>query len=257
VAKRLALVVEYNGTRYCGFQLQSNKCTVQGELETALYKFTGEEIRIAGASRTDTGVHALGQVITFLTECKYPLQAWVNALNYCLPEDIAIRSAHEVDLYFDARRCAINREYRYNILNIENRSPLRDKMAYLVRQKLNVAAMNRCCQALLGEHDFISFVSLPEGDKRSTIRQVEKAEVRRRGEFVVFTMIANAFLPHQLRNTVGCLIMVGSGKLTEEEFGQMAFSGRPGIMGPAAPGRGLCLVRVNYPPKWGPIGEGL
>ncbi len=257
VARRLALVVEYDGTRYHGFQLQSNSCTIQGELENALYKFSGEKVRIAGASRTDTGVHALGQVITFVTEREYTPGVWINALNYFLPEDIAVRFAHEVDMAFDARRCAISREYRYNILNIGVRSPLRDKMVYQVRQPLNVAAMNRCCQVLIGEHDFIPFVSLPEGEERSTIRRVDKAEVRRKGGYIIFKMIASSFLPHQLRNTVGSLIMVGLGALTEEDFRQMAMSGNPGIMGPAVPGKGLCLVRVNYPPQWGPIGEGL
>ena len=255
--RRLALVIEYEGTRYHGFQLQDNLCTVQGELERALYQFTREEIRVAGASRTDSGVHALGQVITFITERGYPLKAWIHGLNYFLPEDIAVRSAHEVDVAFDARRCAISREYQYNILNVAVRSPLRDRRAFLVKRPLNVAAMNRCCRILVGEHDFISFVSLPEGEKRSTIRRVDKAEVRRKGDYITLKMVGSSFMPHQLRNMVGSLVMVGLGDLAEEDFARKALSGQPGIMGPAAPGKGLCLVRVNYPPQWGPIGEGL
>ena len=256
MVRRLALVIEYNGARYHGFQLQNNTCTVQGELENALYKFTRRKIRIAGASRTDTGVHALGQVITFVTDQEYSLKAWVNALNYYLPADIAVRSAYEVDIEFDARRCAFSREYRYNILNIGGRSPLRDKLAYLVHQPLDVAVMNRCCQFLIGEHDFISFVSLPE-EERNTIRRVDVAEVRKKDDYVIFRIIGSSFLPYQLRNTVGSLIRVGSGDLTEKDFSERAFSGERGVMGPAVPGKGLYLMRVNYPPQWGPIGEGL
>ena len=257
MARRLALIIEYDGSRYHGFQFQNNTCTIQGELENALYQFTKRKIRIAGTSRTDTGVHALGQVITFATDLGYPLKIWVNAVNHYLPEDIAVRFAYEVDIKFDARRCAISREYRYNILNIKGRSPLRDKLAYQINKPLNVAAMNRCCHILMGEHDFRSFVSLPEGEERSTIRRVDVADVRRKGDYIVFRIIASSFLPYQLRNTVGSLIMVGSGELKEKDFSERAFSGECGVMGPAVPGKGLCLIRVNYPPQWGPIGEGL
>lgn len=252
---KIVLIIEYDGTRYHGFQLQANASTIQGEMEDALRRLTGEEIRIGGASRTDTGVHALGQVVTFMTNASFPSDTWVRALNYYLPGDIAVRSAHEVSGDFDARRCAISREYRYNILNSTARSPLRGRFAYLVRRPLDVEAMDRACRVLIGEHDFIPFVSLPEGGEHGTVRLVYQAGVGKDGDFVIFDTVANSFLPHQLRNTVGSLIMVGRGRLKVEDFCDMANSKQPGIMGPAAPANGLCLMKVNYPTCWGPIGE--
>ena len=253
--RRLVLVIEYDGTRYHGFQLQPNARTIQGEVESALGKLTGERIRIGGASRTDAGVHALGQVITFVTDSRFSSAIWVRALNHYLPVDIVVRSTREVNADFDARRCAISRKYRYNVLNRPVRSPLKHGFVYLVRQPLDVEAMNRASQVLVGEHDFIPFVSLVDGRGRSTVRFVYEVGVRKESDFVVFDVVGNSFLPRQLRNAVGGLIKVGLGKLKVDDFCEQAGSKVPGIVKPMVPACGLCLMKVNYPVSWGPIGE--
>jgi tRNA pseudouridine38-40 synthase len=245
---RIILIVEYDGTDYHGSQLQANASTVQGEIEKALMKLTGEKIRVKLASRTDAGVHARGQAVGFDTGASLPLNAFVDGLNHFLPGDIAVKAAYRADANFDVRRRAVSREYEYHILNSPTRSPLRQKYSYRVEGDLDVAAMNRACQALVGRHDFASFVaSAGAARQKRTVRDVFKAEVTRDGDMVVFTMIASSFLPHQVRNTVGSLVRVGQGRMTAEEFYSMVTTAEPGLAGPTAPAEGLCLARVNYP----------
>ena len=255
MVRRLVLIVEYDGAEYHGFQLQLDIPTVQGEIENALHKFTAERIRIGGASRTDTGVHAIGQVVTFVTEAGFPLGTWLKALNHYLPDDIAIKLVYEIGKDFDARRCATSREYRYNILNRTARAPLRRGVAHLVCQPLDVTAMNQACKVLVGEHDFIPFVAPSDVGERCTVRFIEKAEVRKENEFVIFDVAGSSFLPHQLRNAVGGLIKVGLGKLAVDDYCEMAGRKQPGVIGPMSPACGLCLMKVNYPASWGFIGE--
>ncbi|MDP2917312.1 MAG: tRNA pseudouridine(38-40) synthase TruA [Dehalococcoidia bacterium] len=242
---KIVLIVEYDGTNYYGFQFQASQPTVQAEIEEALFKLTGEKRRIVAASRTDTGVHARGQVVGFRTASNLPVETFVKALNYYLPKDIAVKSAHRVADSFNVQKDAVSREYRYYILNSRTRSPLKRYYAYLVPGDLNLEEMNRACQALVGERDFASFVTDYDG-VRSTIRQVYRAEVRRRNELVIFDMAAKSFLPHQVRNTVGALLEVGLGRMTLDEFNKIMEAKRPGLAGPAAPAHGLCLLRVNY-----------
>ncbi len=236
--------MEYDGSRYHGSQYQDNALTIQGETEIALKKLTGEDIRIAAASRTDAGVHAKGQVVSFKTNSSFPLETWVNALNFYLPPDIAVRAAYEVDTGFDVRHDALSREYRYTILNRPTRSPLMRRFVHSVPQALDLGAMTRACGVLIGEHDFAPFSTVTSG---GTHRRVFKAELRRDGDLVVFDMEANSFLPHQVRNTVGGLIRVGLGKMEVETFEALARSGHPGTVGPAVPAQGLCLMKVSYP----------
>ena len=158
---KIALVVEYDGTRYHGFQLQANAPTIQGEIEESLLKLTGQKSRIKGASRTDAGVHAQGQVASFRTRSSLPLQTFVKGLNHYLPEDIAIKEAFRISDSFDVRRRAISREYKYYIWNSSTRSPLRRSSAHLVSDNLDTEAMNQACQALIGKHNFASFATSP------------------------------------------------------------------------------------------------
>ncbi|MFC1901940.1 tRNA pseudouridine(38-40) synthase TruA [Chloroflexota bacterium] len=251
-ASGIVLIVEYDGASYHGSQLQAGAPTIQGEIEKALRKLTGARIRIKAAGRTDAGVHARGQVVSFRTDSALPLAAFVDGLNHYLPRDIAVKEASGVDDSFDARRSALSREYRYNILNSPTRSPIRQGFSYRVNGDLDVEAMQRACQALVGRHDFASFVTSPEVAKqKNTLRNVYKAEIARDGDMLVFDMVANAFLPHQVRNTVGALIRVGQGKITVAEFYNMVDARTPGLAGPTAPAGGLCLMRVNYPNSWG------
>lgn len=247
----IVLILEYDGIRYHGSQLQANAPTIQEEMEKALQKLTGERTRVKAASRTDAGVHAKGQVISFRTKSALPLKAFIGGLNYYLPRDIAVKEAFGVDDSFDVRRSALSREYKYDILNSPTRSPMRQGFSYLVNGNLDIGAMNQACQALIGKHDFASFVTSTDIGEKSTVRNVHKAGIERDGDMVVLDMVANSFLPHQVRNTVGSLIKVGQGKMTVDEFYGMVEAKRPGLAGPTAPAGGLCLMRVNYPNPFG------
>ena len=247
MAGKLRLVLEYQGTNYQGFQLQKRAPTIQGELEKALYKLTQEKIRVTAASRTDSGVHARGQVVTFGTKSELGADTFINGLNYYLPADIAVREARWVSEDFNPRRDARSREYQYSILNRATRSPMVKDYSYLVRGDLDTGAMNEAGAKLIGEHDFASFASQLGAQIKSTVRTVHRAEIVREGDMVIFHMTAGSFLPHQVRNTVGTLIRVGQGKMTLEEFCSIMGLAKPGLAGPTVPASGLCLVRVNYP----------
>ncbi|MBI4181013.1 MAG: tRNA pseudouridine(38-40) synthase TruA [Chloroflexi bacterium] len=243
---RIVLIVEYNGAGYHGFQLQAGLPTIQGAIEEALEKLTGERVRVMAAGRTDAGVHALGQVVSFRSGPSHSLQTFVNGLNYYLPGDIAVKAAHRVKDSFSVRRHAVSREYHYYILNSLTRSPLREGFAYRLTGHLDIEAMNQVSQSLIGEHDFASFASSIEVELKSTLRRVYLAEMSQNGEMIVFKIVANSFLPHQVRNTVGALIRVGSGKMSNNEFCSIMAMKQPGLAGPTAPACGLCLMQVNY-----------
>ncbi len=243
---KIALIVEYEGTRYHGFQIQVKVPTIQGELEHALTMVTGEKIRISSAGRTDQGVHAKGQVVALHSDSPLTLKTLAQALNYYLPEDIAVRDAFEVSDDFDPRRDAVSREYCYYIWNSATPSPLLRRSAYFVPRPLQVAAMNEACQALLGTHDFAPFASSLNG-RKNTVRTVYRAEVVREGDLVACQMVANSFLPHQVRCTIGALVKVGLGKSDAAAFYEILQSKKPTTAGPSLPPHGLCLLKVNYP----------
>lgn len=244
-SNKIVLLVEYDGRNYCGFQWQAGVPTVQDELEKAISRVTGETCRVIAASRTDSGVHARGQVVSFRTSSRLSPRTFVRALNFYLPRDIAVKGACRVDMKFDVRRHATSREYEYKILNTPTRSPLWEGYAYFVPQRLDVDSMDEACRLLVGEHDFASF-GAAQGKLKSTVRTVYGAKVERKGELVTLWMKANSFLPHQVRNTVGLLIKVGLGKAGVEEFRKVMEAKRLGLAGPTAPAYGLYLIKVNY-----------
>ena len=247
---KMVLIMEYDGTNYYGFQLQSNQPTVQGEIESALTRLTGEKIRVLAASRTDTGVHAREQVVSLRTSSSLPEHAFISGLNHYLPEDIAVRDAFRVNDAFNIRRNAVSREYHYTILNRISRSPTRHRYTHHVPGKLDITAMNEACKCLVGEHDFTSFATALESRTKSKVRRVKQADVTKEGDLVTFRIVANSFLPHQVRNTIGALIKVGLGKMTANEFRSILEARTPGLAGPTAPAQGLCLMRVNFPYSW-------
>jgi tRNA pseudouridine38-40 synthase len=249
---QILLIMEYDGTGYHGFQWQNGLPSIQREVEKALKRLTGERRRVMAASRTDAGVHAKGQVVSFKTRSALPIHNFVNGLNYYLPKDIAVKAAYRVSDSFRVRGDTVSREYSYYILNSPTRSPIREGRAYRVANPLNIKAMNRAAQTLIGEHDFASFASGDGSWLKSTIRNVFRAEVKRDGELVTFNMVANSFLPHQVRTTVGALIRVGLGKMSLDQFRSIIEARLPGTAGPTIPAHGLCLTRVNYPV---PLGE--
>ena len=244
---KIVLIVEYDGTSYHGFQLQANVPTIQGEMEKAIGQLTQERTRVMAASRTDAGVHAKGQVVSFRTKSSLPLPTFVSGLNYYLPHDIAVKAAYKVDDSFNVRRSAVSREYNYYILNSLTRSPTRRSYTYLVTDQLDIEAMNEACQALIGTHDFASFASYLGIKLKNTSRTVYRAAIEKKGDLAIFNMVANSFLPHQVRNTIGTLIRVGLGKMTIDEFRSIIEAKQLSLAGPTAPARGLCLMRINYP----------
>ncbi len=243
---KIALVVEYDGRRYYGFQWQKDLPTIQAELEKALHRVTGERRRVMAASRTDTGVHATGQVAGFRTHSELSAVTLLKALNHYLPGDIAVKAACRVGDELDIRRDAIGRRYEYKIYNSATRSPLKEGFSYRVPVQLNIELMDRACRMLEGEHDLASFASDLDMGKR-TVRTVYSAEVSRTGSMVVFHVAARSFLTHQVRNTVGLLVRTGLGKVSLDEFKAIMEAKKPGKAGPAAPPYGLYLIRVNYP----------
>ena len=247
VNTRVTLTVEYDGTSYFGFQWQDDRPTVQQELEKALFALTGESARMVCASRTDTGVHALGQVVSFRTSSELSLESFVTGMNHFLPADIAVKAAHFPSPGFHVQKSAVSRLYEYRIHDSRTRSPLADRFAYVVRGPFDVEKMNEACGTLVGEHDFASFTSGSGALIKDTKRRVFRAAVASEGDNLVFAMEANSFLTHQIRNTVGALIEIGLGRMSVSEFCSIMEQRKPGLAGPKAPACGLHLVRVNYP----------
>lgn len=243
--RRVALLLEYDGTRFAGSQLQSNAVTVQGVLEDAIVKATEEPSRAAFAGRTDAGVHARGQVAAFSTTSRLDCETLRRALNAWLPEDVVVRDVAEVARDFDPRRDARRRRYRYVIDNGPVRPALGRDRAWHVAGALDVEAMAAAAQRLPGQRDFAAFASRLEDDGASTVRELYGFEVSREGDSVSLDVEANAFLPHQVRRMAGALVEVGRGKLSADGYAAL-LEGPAASAGPAAPPHGLYLMRVVY-----------
>lgn len=240
--RRLLAILEYDGTEFEGFQTQKRGRTVQGELERGLHQITGETIRVVGAGRTDTGVHAAGQAVHFDTAWDRPDETLWRALNAVLPSDLAVRSLQAVCRDFSARYSAKSRAYQYTILNRPVRSPLLCRYALHVPEPLDEKMMDAAAHMLEGRHDFKAFGTPPRGT--NTVREMYRAGVQRDGAIVRIDLEANAFLYRMVRRVVGTLLWVGKGETSPAEFGLVLENKRRG--GAAVPPHGLCLVSVNY-----------
>lgn len=246
-------VVAYDGTRYFGFQRQAGDTpTIQGTLETAIKRVTRQTVTLRGAGRTDTGVHATGQVIAFDVAWQHTPGDLLKALNANLPADIAAQSLEEAQHGFHPRYDAHSRTYEYTLYVAPVRQPLLNKYAWHVPASglLDLKAMQRAAAILTGEHDFATFGQPPQGE--NTVRAVMRSEFSvtfgsRPGEQVVqYTIEANAFLYRMVRRVVGALVRVGSGRLAPDTF-EAAFCAADGSWpNQSAPPRGLCLVKVTY-----------
>jgi tRNA pseudouridine38-40 synthase len=238
--------VEYDGTDYYGFQLQPNRATIQGELERALERVTQQVVRVNGAGRTDAGVHARGQVISFQVSWRHPLGDLHRALNAVLPADVAVRDLALADERFHARFSARRRTYVYTVYNNTVRSPLLARFAHHVPSPLHVEAMTEAATALLGCQDMAAFGQPPTGAQ--TVRCVYRAGWRPGSQagLIEFEIQANAFLRGMVRRIVGSLLQVGSGMLTRDGFVDLLASRDLARCGVRAPACGLCLERVSY-----------
>ncbi len=244
-ATRFAATVSYDGTKFVGSQIQPNGRTVQHELETAAAVLFKSPCRVELAGRTDSGVHAIGQVAAFTAETRHGAATVGKALNANLPEDVAVRAVREVPEGFDPRRWARRRWYRYTVANGESREPLTRRTAWFVEGNLDYQAMQAAAQALAGKKDFSAF-SGPLEPGRTPVRTVFTTGWSCEGSSLLFDIEADAFLPQMVRRIAGSLIRVGRGTANVEEIVRLLQQAEPGSLAYVAPAHGLCLQRVWY-----------
>ncbi|CAA6809809.1 MAG: tRNA pseudouridine synthase A (EC [uncultured Thiotrichaceae bacterium] len=243
---KLAACIEYAGTNYCGWQRLSHATAVQNKVEAVLSKVANEPIEVTCAGRTDSGVHAFGQVIHFETNAVRATKGWMLGCNSNLPDDIAVRWIQTVDEDFHARFSATSREYRYVILNHRARPAILDNKVGWVYHELDAEKMHEAAQALLGEQNFSSFRASGCQAKHA-MRNVELITVHRSQDFIYIDIKANAFLHHMVRNIVGSLILVGQGGQSIGWMGELLRVQNRNLAGPTAAASGLYFVRANYP----------
>ena len=257
--KRIALGIQYDGRQWQGWQTQPHRKTVQDTLEAALAKFCQQSVATVCAGRTDSGVHAIEQVVHFDTEAERELFAWVRGLNAFLPATIAVRWAAEVagttqasgaeQDAFHARFSAQARTYHYLIYNHPVRSPLWSGRSGWVFRPLRVEAMQAAAQALIGTHDFSAFRAA-ECQAHSPVRTMHTITLQRQGELILVTLKANAFLHHMVRNIVGSLIQVGIGNAAEAWVGEVLAARNRDLAAPTFSPDGLYLAKIDYDARW-------
>ena len=255
--KKFRLLIEYDGTAYHGWQLQKDATTVQGIIEDRILKITGERSAILGASRTDAGVHALGQVAVFRTGSGFDAETMKKALNANLPEDIRVLDAAVVDDSFHPRMDAIKKTYFYIVANQRNSSVFLHRYSWLVPQPLDLNSMTEAARTLAGIHDFSSFMGAGS-DVKEFVREIYSLNLERleavdfltaslKGNFVRISVEANGFLRHMVRNIVGTLIEIGRGRTHADKMKEILASRDRSCAGQTAPAKGLFLERIVYP----------
>jgi tRNA pseudouridine38-40 synthase len=247
---KIALGLEYDGSRFLGWQTQPGGGTVQDALEPALAAIAGAPVGVTAAGRTDRGVHARLQVIHFDTEAVRPASAWVRGVNALLPDSVAVLWSHEVDAEFHARYSAVSRTYRYVLLNREVRPALAASRVGWFHLPLNVDEMRAAAALLVGEHDFSAFRS-SECQAKTPLRSLHALQIEAQGERIDFVLRANAFLHHMVRNIVGTLIYVGKGKHPPSWAREVLLSRDRSKAAPTFGAEGLYLEKIDYDARWG------
>ena len=245
MTRRVRLTVGYDGTNYAGWQWQLNAVSVQQCLEQALAKAVGTPIKCTGASRTDAGVHALGQVVHFDTDASIPPEKYPFALNSLLPSDIRVFSGQEADECFHARFDATAKCYTYSFINAPHMNPMKRLVSLHVPGHLQLDCMQEALPALTGRHDFAAFQATG-GTAKTTIRNIEAASLSITGDEITFTIRGNAFLYNMVRIIAGTLIAVGMEKAPVHCFTEAFQTHSRLSLGPTAPAHGLCLQSVSY-----------
>jgi tRNA pseudouridine38-40 synthase len=243
--KRIKMIIAYDGTNYCGWQLQPGQPTIEAELNKALSDLLGEEITVIGASRTDSGVHALGNVAIFDTESSIPAEKICFALNVRLPEDIRVQSSEEVTADWHPRRTVSRKTYEYHILNRKIAVPTERLYSTFVYYKLDTLRMQEAAKYLVGEHDFKSFCSV-KTQAMDTVRTIYQLEVRSSGDHITISVTGSGFLYNMVRIIAGTLIEIGRGAYPPERMKQMLEHCDRTIAGPTAPAQGLTLIGIEY-----------
>ncbi len=240
------LTVAYDGSGYHGFAFQENTETIEGELKKAVDGLTGEDVEIIGASRTDAGVHAYGNVVVFNTESTIPAESFAPALNNRLPDDIRIMASREVPEGFHPRKCLSEKTYEYRILNVKTMVPT--KRLYFCHNSypLDEMRMNEAARYLVGEHDFSSFCAAGS-QALSHVRRIISAEVTRDGDEIVIRITGNGFLYNMVRIIAGTLMEIGRGKGEPSDVEKMIEAKDRAAAGPTAPPQGLFLIKYEFP----------
>lgn len=244
--KRIKLVTAYDGTNYHGSQIQNNGETIEGVLKTELSSLLKEEINLIGASRTDAGVHARGNVYVFDTESRIPPEKFAYALNARLPEDIRVQESCEVPADFHPRHQDTVKTYEYRILNRKLPLPEYRLYAHFTYENLDVEKMNAACRYFIGEHDFASFCAAGS-QVESTVREVYDLHVRKDGDLLTISVTGNGFLYNMVRIIAGTLMKVGGEHIAPEEIEGIIAGRDRQLAGPTAPAKGLTLVKIRYP----------
>ncbi len=243
--KRVKLVIAYDGTRYCGWQLQPGQPTIEAELNKALSELLGEEIVVIGASRTDSGVHALGNVAVFDTNSAIPAEKISFALNVRLPEDIRVQSSTQVEDAFHPRRTVSRKTYEYRILNRKIALPTERLYSTFIYYDLDIARMREAAGYLIGEHDFKSFCSV-KTQVTDTVRTIYQLDIRQDGDIIIISVTGSGFLYNMVRIIAGTLIEIGRGAYPPERIKEMLEGCDRKLAGPTAPANGLCLIKIEY-----------
>lgn len=247
---RYALIVQYDGTAYSGFQIQNNANSIQSEIKKALKILSKEDVRIVAAGRTDAGVHAFGQVVHFDMHKELPADKLCISLNGILPADIAVKKVYIVDSSFHARYSAIAREYIYVIYNHPYKSPFMRYRAMWVRERIDIDFFQKAASYCIGEKDFASFCKKTSAEE-STVRYIEYITVERMFEnLVIFTIKGNAFLHNMVRIIVGTILQLMQQGQSPEKMQEIIESRDRNYSGPTAPAYGLYLKKVYYPEKY-------
>ncbi len=248
---RIKLTVAYDGTGYSGWQIQPNSPTVEAALDDAVYRVSGERIHVIGASRTDAGVHGLGNVAVFDTDMNIPAERWAHALNRYLPEDISVISSVQAASDFHPRHCDTVKTYEYRILSSVFPIPQLRNYSWHVKEKLDIPAMQSAAEVLVGEHDFKSFCCV-RTQAESTVRTVYSLKVGSvpapipGAEFVVIRISGNGFLYNMVRIIAGTLVQAGRGKKSADDVRKMLIAKDRCQAGQTAPPQGLTLVGIEY-----------
>lgn len=244
--RRIKATVEYDGRNYCGFQIQPNGITVQEVIETALKNLTGEVIKVVCSGRTDSGVHAVGQVIHFDTDTAIPTQSIPLALTPYLPKDIALIECTDVSPLFHARYSAVNKTYIYKVCLSKINRPLMRGRYYIVKYDVDIESMLNAAKSLQGEHDFAGFMS-SGSSVENTVRNLYRLNLDIANDIITFELTANGFLYNMVRIIVGTLIDVGRGRISVEDVIEARDKADRAYSGHTAPPDGLYLMSVNYP----------
>ena len=243
--KRVMLIVAYDGTNYCGWQIQPNGNTIEGELNRALSELLGEKIIVSGASRTDAGVHSCGNVAVFDTTARMPAEKISYALNQRLPEDIVVQCSQTVPPDFHPRHVKSKKTYEYRILNREFRDPNRRLDSYFYYRHLDVHAMHEAAGYLVGEHDFKSFCSI-HAQVETTVRRIYALTVDKKEDIIPIRITGNGFLYNMVRIIAGTLIRVGTGEYKPEQIPEILAAKDREMAGPTAPAHGLTMIGIEY-----------